>query len=861
MQMTSKQIEELVSQVVSQLAMKNAAVASVAPKALTEQDMLGTGGTEPFDLEYKIMDYSGAAEPSNHPRVNRILRAVHSIKQRVDDERALLYTEAHKKFGGSLILKNARILKYILENVSIRIYPDELIVGEIAAPRRNAPVFPEFSYNWIVDELQNEPFDTRVNDNFQISDECKKNLLDLGDYWCGNTIMDAIMDMLTEEELKGSSLGGEPVFFPNLYIFCGIGHLIMDYESMLTKGYKGVAAEIKAAMAKLDMADPEYSKKMEFHQAQLICIEAAGIYFKRFAALAREMSAKESDPVRAGELATIASNCDWVSENPPRTYWEAMQLFHLGTNITEIESNGHSISYGRFDLLMNPFYEADMKAGRITKSFAEELIECFYIKIYEMVKIRDKASAVVNTEVGIAGTLLLVGGCDKNGVDATNDVSYMAIEAHVHTLLPDPWFAVRWSINSPWEWKVKVVNSIKVGTGQPKIFNDEAVIPASLLAGRSLEDARNYNMVGCVEINGPGNEYGAHDASYFSMPKVFELAINDGRTLGSTTQLGPKTGSLADMKSIEDIIAAYDKQMAYWVDRMCSFINTMELNHGRLKPLPYLDCFIIGCTEKGLDVGEGGAVYNYTGPQGLGCATVADCLANIDYICYKEKRITPAQMLDCLEKNWVGYEAIYQLANSDRIPHFGNDNDYVDELCRITTESYIREVSKHRNVRGGWYLPGVYSVSANVAIGMGLNASADGRLAGEAVSNSLGPVHNVLGTHDVNGPTAMALSAAKINHTACGNGTLTNVRFTPSCCSGDTGRDNMVRYVETYFQHGAQHVQFNICNTETLRDAQKHPENYPNLLVRIAGYSAYFVRLSKPLQDDLIGRKAYDSFD
>jgi formate C-acetyltransferase len=874
-QMSAKQIEELVSKVISQLGDTGRSNGAVSVSAsMGEQDKLGTGGMEPFDMEYPMMDYSRERDSSPFPRINKILREVHGLRQTVDDERAMLYTEAHKKFTGSVIVKNAKILKHIVENCSIHIYPDELIVGEIAAPRKHAPIFPEFSYDWICDELVNDPFDQRVNDNFAIPDNVKRNLLSIGDYWAGKNVMDIAMSKLTDNEIKGSSAGGRPVFFPNLYLYGGIGHLIPRYQRMFKYGYNGLKQLVLEQLDKVDITTPEGLKARDFHIAQLIALEAATILFKRYASLASEMASREADSKRKAELATISSNCEWVSENPPRTFWEAIQLYHLGTNLIHIEANGHSISYGRFDQIMWPFYEKDMKEGRITKREVCELIECFYIKMFELCKMRDKGTAVVNTEVGIAGTLLLVGGCDKNGYDATNDLSYLAIEAHSHTLLPDPWFAVRWGNTSPWEYKVKVVNSIKIGTGQPKIFNDEAIIPAAMASGRSLEHARDYSMVGCVEIDAGGLEYGAHDASYFSMSKVFELAINNGRCLdcgpgchrfnvcgGVGKSLGLQGGSLENFKSIGDVKDAYEKQMKYWVDRMIAFCNNTELTHAELKPLPYLSSIMEGPTEKGKDVSAGGCIYNFTGPQVVGCATVADGMCTIQQLVFEEKRITGKELLDALKKNWVGYEALYQLVNSDRVHHFGNDDDYADAFAVWATDCFCNNVDGKPNARGGVFLPGVYSVSANVGIGLTQAASPDGRLAQEATSNCLGPVHTVVGCHDVKGPTAMAMSAAKINHMRAGNGTLTNVRFTPSCVSGPTGRDNFIKYIDTYFDRKAQHVQFNICNTETLKDAQKHPEKYPGMLVRVAGYSAYFVRLSKELQDDLIGRNAYDNFD
>lgn len=876
MEMTAKQVEELVNQVVAQLSAEKKA--GIAKPIITDeaQMALGAGGTEPFDKEYGFMDYSGKSDPSPFPRVNRILRRVKEIKPRVDDERAMLYTEAHKKYaGGSVPLMNAKILLHILSNVTINIYPDELVVGELACPRRNAPVFPEFSYDWIVDEIKNSPWDQRSNDNFQLSAEAKDHLLDISDYWDGKTVKDGIISLLTEEELKGTPEGGRPVFHPNLYLYGGIGHLIARYQTLFTLGYGGLKQRIMEKLNEVDLTAPDGTEKREFYTAQLISLEAAGIYFKRYAKLAAEMAEKETDPQRKQELQTISANCDWVSENPPRNFWEAMQLYHLATNIIEIESNGHSISYGRFDQLLYPYYEKDMKDGTLTKTQVLEIIECFYIKIYELLKLRDEISAILNSEVGIAGTILLVGGCDKDGNDATNDLSYLALEAHAHTQLPDPWMSSRWSANTPWEFKVKLVNTIKVGTGQPKLFNDEAIIPALIAGGRTLEHARDYSVIGCVEIDTGGLEYGAHDSSYFSMPKAFELAINDGRCVdcgphcvryqkcaGAGKTLGPRTGSLENFKNIEEVKKAYEIQIEYWVDRMATFINATETMHARLKPLPYISCLIEGCIDKGKDVSRGGAIYNYSCPQGVGTGTVADGLCTIQQLIFEEKRITGSELLDALRKNWEGYKPLYTLINSDKVHHYGNDDDYADEFARWCTDVYCAAVEKHHCTReNGRFLPGVYCVSANVGIGLVQGASPDGRVAKEAVSNCVGPVHTVVGCHDVKGPTAMAKSAAKLDHIRAGNGTLMNVRFTPGCVSGETGRDNFINFIDTYFQRKGQHCQFNIVNTETLKDAQKHPENYQGLLVRVAGYSAYFVKLSKELQDDLIGRNSYDTFD
>ncbi|WP_414733767.1 pyruvate formate lyase family protein [Acetobacterium carbinolicum] len=876
MEMSKQQVQALVEQVMCQMAKSPRTDSSVANSQFNE--VLGEGGCEPFDKEYGMMNFGDPTKtsPSPYDRTNRILHRVCGITEAADAERAMLYTEAHKKFGGnggSQIITNAKILNYILDNITINVYPDELIVGEMGAPARCSPFFPEFSFDWIVDELNNSPWYNRKTDIFACSDETKVDLLSIADYWEGKNLKDHVVNnYLTQEEIKGSSLGGRPVYMPNLYVYGGVGHTCLDYETLLNEGYSGLKRMIIEQMEAIeDFTTPANLKKREFYTAALISLEAGSKFFRRYAACAREKAAAETNPEEKKILQQIAENCDWVSENKPKGYWDALQLYHLASNITLIESNGHSITYAGFDQVLYPFYEKDMKEGKITKSFVAQCMESFYIKIHELRKLRDEETATLNSEVGIGGPCLVVGGQKADGSDATNDLTYLAIEAHNHTCLPDPWFACQWNDAAPWEIKVKMVEAIKIGTGQPKLFNIDGIIPAELAKGISLEEARTCTMVGCVELDVPGKEYGAHDLCYFSLPKVMELALNGGQCIdcnpncprfsicnGVGKTLGPNTGSLATAKNIDELKESYRQQMKYWCDRMISCMNRVEEAHKDLKPIPFLSGMNKCAIENGMDLTAGGAKYNFSGPQGVGPATVGDSLINIQKIVFEDKKITGEQFLDCLRKDWKGYEEIYQLANSDRIPHFGNDDDDADAYAVFASECYFEFINGRENVRSGKYAAGLYSVSANVGIGMIQGATPDGRKAYEAVSNCIGAVNTEAGNHDINGPTAMCNSAAKYDHQKAGNGTLLNIRFTPNSVSGKEGTKNLIEFIHSYFHQYPQHIQFNIQNTETLKDAQLHPENYKGLLVRVAGYSAYFTRLSKALQDDLIHRNAFD---
>lgn len=873
MEFTAEQVAKIVNQVLESMGENGS---SSLNKSDDYYDRLGTGGLEPFDKVYTLLDYTGKKEDvSPFPRINRIRKRAFDTVQELEADRAILVTEAYKMYKNDpQVIKCGKAIAYLLRKLPIHIMPDELISGETGCMGRHAAIYPEFSYDWVCDELRGDRICRRPEDRYQTPEDVKKALLDLEDYWIGNTVADEITGLLTDEELKGSTVGGRPVFTPNLFYYYGTAHTMPRFELILSDGFGGRKKKIAAALEKCAPTTVEGLEARENYMAQLIVLEGASDHMRRYASLAREQAGKEGNVARKQELLQIAKNFDWIAENPPKTFWQALQLYHMTVCLGYIESNGQALCFGRFDQVLYPFYEADMKAGRITKKFAAELTEAWSIKVWEMLKLRDEISATLSSEAGM-GSTTTIGGLKRDGSDATNDLTYLMLEAHAHTQLQEPWLSVRWHDNSPWEYKVKIASILRIGTGLPKIFNDDACIPAQTgSSGKTIEDAREYAVVGCVELDIPGKEYGAHDSAYMSLPKVFEMALNDGRCLdcgsgcprwqkcgGIGGRLGPQYGGLKDFSCIEDLMEAYRKQIEYWVDKMISVINATEIAHRRKKPLPYLSSVFEGPLESGKDVTAGGAVYNFSGPQGVGMATVGDGLCFINEVVFKKKQVTAEKLLDALQKNWVGYEDLYALANSEKTPHYGNNNDYADEFTKFAAKCWIDAVHGHKNTRGGKIVPGMFSVSANVGIGMWQTATPDGRLAMEPVSNCLGPVHTKVGFHDTTGPTAMAISAGKLDQQRASNGTLLNVRFSPDCVSGEIGRDNLIKFIDTYFQHKGMEVQFNIIAHQTLLDAQAHPEDYKGLLVRVAGYSALFTRLSKPLQDDLIGRNAYTAFD
>ncbi len=825
-------------------------------------------GCEAYDKTYSLGYEVGHADWSPYPRVNRLRQTFLDRPFNIDLERFRNVTAAYKEHENeSVKIRCARGFEKILDNATLYIYDDDLILGEIAAPAKASPQYPEFSVNWMLHEALYEPFEEREHDQFYfVSDADREEFIELCRYWQGKAVDDYVEAYLDDDMKKGSQTG-KKIFQTNLYHYGGVGHLVMNYAKILRIGFDGMIAEAEAGLARITKKDPDYADKRDFYRAVIICQEAAKRYVARYAELADRKAAEEKDPGRKRELEAMAENCRAIAGGPAKTFWQALQLFNFATTMTQIESNGHSISYGRMDQWLYPYYEADMKAGTISKEFAQELLEVTFVKMNNPTKIRDGGTAKVRQGRGFGGECLTVGGVDAEGNDATNDLTMMMLDASVHTRMMCPWLLVRMHEGTPYELKVKTAECIRAGYGHPKIFNDAPTIKAQMRKGNTLEQARDYAVVGCVEPNLPYREYGWHDASYINTVKFMEMVLNGGRCLDCGPHcarwdkcgalgdhLGPDTGSLETYESMDEILESVDKQFDYWCDQMCSTMNVVDRAHRERKPLPYLSAFMEGCLETGTDVTAGGALFNGIGPQASGLATCADTLSAIKQLVFDEKKYTGAELLQALKDNWKGHEVLYALVNSPKVHHYGNDDDYADDLFKFMFECYCRHLTGRKTIRGGEFTPGVYSVSANVGMGLNTNASLDGRRAGEAISDNMGPVHTDGGSHDVCGPVGIAHSISKVDHSLATNGTLLNLKFPQEAVKGVEGRDNLISFIDEYLAGGPMHVQFNIMSSATMRAAQKHPEDYRDMLVRVAGYSAYFVELGKALQKDLIQR-------
>ena len=831
-------------------------------------------------------------------RIPRLVAHLYAKMPEIESARARLITESYKATEDKpVIMRRALAFAHILDNIPIIIREGELVVGSSTIAPRGCQTYPEFSYKWL--EAEFETVAERKADPFYIADQTKKELLAADAYWEGKTTSDLATALMTEETKKAIE---HNIFTPGNYFYNGVGHVTVQYDKVLAMGYRGIIEEIQQELDRCNPGDGDYCTKSQFLKAAILSCEAVIRYARRYAQLAEKEAAACTDSARKQELLQIAANCARVPEHGAATFHEACQSFWFVQQLLQLESSGHSISPGRFDQYMYPYYKKDLEAGRLTRESAQELIDCIWVKLNDLNKCRDAASAE-----GFAGYSLfqnlIVGGQDKEGLDVTNDLSFMCITASKHVFLPQPSLSIRVWNKSPHELLLKAADLTRTGIGLPAYYNDEVIIPSLLSRGLTLEDARDYNIIGCVEPQKAGKTEGWHDAAFYNMCRPLELVFSNGWDKGEKISI--ETGAVEDMATFEEFYDAYKKQMDYNISLLVNADNAIDVAHATRCPLPFLSCMVDDCVKRGKSVQEGGAVYNFTGPQGFGIANMADSLYAIKKLVFDEKKVTLAEYKRALAMNYgQGFDAVSageivteilreirkvnlpemdrngmavdeaQVAGMiaavmsaelpaeekkryeelramiDEVPKFGNDNEEVDMFARDVAYTYTRPLLNYRNPRGGQFQAGLYPVSANVPLGAQTGATPDGRLAHTPVADGVSPSAG----KDVYGPTAAANSVSKLDHGIASNGTLFNQKFHPTALSGEKGLENFVALIRSYFDQKGSHMQFNVVDRETLLDAQAHPEKYAHLVVRVAGYSALFTTLSKSLQDDIIRR-------
>jgi len=766
-------------------------------------------------------------------RVARIKERLFQIEREIDVERARYATRSYQDTEGQpMPIRRAKMLLHLVRHMSIAIHPDELIVGNRSLLPRMGVIAPEGAVDWVDRELDILP--TRPQDKFNIRPEQIRELREeIFPYWRGKTLEDIVAARIPDEVNR--AIQGK-VFSLNQTDHAQ-GHILPDVAGWLRLGVKGLREKVNGARRRPEVQTPE---QQVFYDAALIGLQAAQEFMTRYANLARHLAGQAEYEGRRRELERIAAVCDWISENPPRDFWEALQSVWFLFVLLQIESNASSFSPGRFDQYMLPFLERDLASGRLTLPEAQDLLEHLWLKFNEIVLLRSSASARYFAGFPI-GFNLILGGQLSDGSDATNILSYMCLRAQADLGLPQPNLSIRIHKNSPQEFLMTAAFVISKGSGMPQVFNDEVIIPGQINRGIAPDDARNYAVVGCVELSTPGKALGWSDAAMFNMVRVLEITLFGGKDPQSGQQIGLETPRLDEMSSFEEFEAAYDKQLAHFVALMVQGCNIVDSIHAEVLPSPFLSLVVDDCIERGLDVTAGGAHYNFSGVQGVQVANVADSLAALRQAVFEEKWLTAGELLAALQTNYEGRETLRQrLIN--RVPKYGNDDDRVDSLAKKWADRYSELVAQYTNVRGGIYQPGFYTVSAHIPMGANVGATPDGRRAGEPLADGgLSPSAG----RDRKGPTAVLHSVSKINLELASNGTLLNMKFLPSFFDGERALEKFVILLRGFCKLKIPHVQFNVVSAAMLREAQANPEKYRHLVVRVAGYSAYFTELDR----------------
>lgn len=787
-------------------------------------------------------------------RMKEFREEVLDEKPYIDAQRAILATLAYKEnLNQPRVMVRAKMLEKVLDNMSIYIEDKSLLAGNQATKNRNAPIFPEYTIEFVMNEL--DQFEKRDGDIFYITEKTKEQLREIAPFWQNNNLR-ARGEALLPEEVRGFMETG--VFGMEGKLNAGDAHLAVNYERILKDGLRGYEKRVKEYKATLDLTNPDNVDKYCFYNAVLIVLKAVRNFANRYSVLAKDLAEKEMNQKRKIELLEISRICSKVPYEPAETFKEAVQSVWFIQLILQIESNGHSLSYGRFDQYMYPYYDRDIKNGTIKESEALELLTCLWIKTLTINKVRSQAHTLSSAGSPMYQNVTIAGQTtDKK--DAVNDLSFLVLKSVAQTRLTQPNLTVRYHKNINKHFLDECVEVMRLGFGMPALNNDEIIIPSFMDWQVKEEDAYNYSAIGCVETAVPGKwGYRCTGMSYINFPRMLLCTMNNGVDLTSNKRFTKGYGYFTEMESYEELLKAWDKTIREITRYSVIVENVIDKASERDVPDILCSALTDDCIARGKTIKEGGAVYDFISGLQVGIANMADCLAAIKKLVYEEKKITRQELWNAIlddfssPKNKKIQEMLIREA-----PKYGNDDDYVDQLIVEAYDSYIEEIEKYPNTRynrgliGGIRYAGTSSISANVGQGMSTMATPDGRNAFEPLAEGCSPAHN----SDRNGPTAVFKSVSKLRTNKITGGVLLNQKMTPQMLSTEENRQKLELLIKTFFNrlHG-YHVQYNIVSKETLIDAQKHPENHKDLIVRVAGYSAFFNVLSKKTQDDIIGR-------
>lgn len=804
-------------------------------------------------IENMVYEYGG----KGHARVKQVRQQLLESLPAICPERALLITESYRQTEGqAFVLRKAKALEAILTQMSIDIEDDQLIVGNQASSQRAAPIFPEYSIDWVIEEL--DSFDQRSGDVFAISQETKKKLRGIHDFWHGRTHQDEVYANMSDVNMQAQK---QNVIHRGGISMSGDGHVIPHHEKVLAKGLRGIQRDAQAALQSDDLTQEQH----DFYEAVVITQEAAIQFARRYAVLAAEMATKESDPRRKAELALIAEINAGIFEGPARSFHEALQVVYYCHLIMMIETNGHSFSFGRFDQYCYPYYQADVQAGKLTADEALELIALFFVKMNSLNKVRPWD----HTEFSVGYPLysnLMVGGIKADGTDGTNELSYLALRAMDLNRLPEPNLSVRYWAGTPRPLLVESARLIREGFGMPSMFADETVIPSLMSLGLPEEVARDYASMGCVEVAIPGRwGHRATGMTYMNFGKILELVINNGVDPASGIQLisvSGKEGSQVEFESYDQVWKAWKIILKFYADLAVESDYVCDRSLKKHDADAFASSLIDKSIERGKTLKNGGGEFDFVSQSNIGTSIIGDALAVIKKLVFEDKSVTFRELKAALDANWQGeeHQRVRKLALA--VPKFGNDDDYVDELVADVYKSYLELLPGYNNERAGsgpmgcGYTMSTSNISSYIPSGMDVGATPDGRYAGTPLNEGASPC---LGA-DTQGPTAVAKSVSKLPNKRMAGGQLLNLKFSPGALEGPDNLDKFVAYLEANRLLGNFHIQFNIVDSDELRDARLHPERHQNLMVRVAGYCALFTSLIPEAQDAIIARTEQAGF-
>jgi trans-4-hydroxy-L-proline dehydratase len=757
-------------------------------------------------------------------------------------DRAVAVTRSDRDTEGQpLAIRRAKMLARILDEHPIVVQDGEVIVGTKTRKPRGSPVFPEINCGWVERDL--DTLASRSNTPFFVSEATKRVLRDeVFPHWKGRQVADRLMEAVPPALWRADDRGVLYHYFRSRTI----GHINAGYAKVLARGFDGIAGDARRVLATLAADSPADVERRKFLESVVLACDAAAAFGRRHAAVLRDLADREPDPARRRELLTMASVCDRVPAAPARTFHEALQAMWFTHLVLNLETDGHAFGPGRFDQYLYPYYRRSIDSGDLTQDQAQELLDLLWVKFDEITLAKDSGEAQTSSSYPEFQNLN-IGGLARDGRDATNELSFMCLTSLDHTRLPQPGLSAQVSSRTSSRFLLRCCELLRLGLGMPAMFNADVLVLGMVNRGKTLEDARASSLNGCVACFCDGRDRMA-SSGYFNLAKCLELALNDGRDRLTGERLGPATGDPRGFEAFDEVVEAFRAQVAHFVDEKVRYDGIVRTAYATHCPVPFTSAVIDDCIERALDWHAGGARYNVSTISGVAVGTVADALSGIRTHVFERRTTTMRNLVEALDRNWEGHEALRE-ALVNKTPHYGNDDDTADDLAALTQRIFCDEVEARRDVQGARYWVDLLPTTAHVALGEVTGATPDGRRAGTPLSEGVSAVQG----HDRRGPTAAAASVAKLDH-ARTNGTLLNMRIDPGCVETPDGLRRLAALIRGYFDRGGHHVQFNLVDRELLRDAMVHPEQHRDLMVRVAGYSDYFVLLSPEIQREILSR-------